>query len=131
MRDINLPQTYTLILPFPPSQNGYYRSIPMGKSTRQIISKKGREFRDSVELRVALARANGDIKETLTGRLRVAMWLDPPDRRKRDLDNYLKAALDGMTKAGVWVDDEQIDQLEIYRGLVEKPGQVVVNIQEI
>jgi Holliday junction resolvase RusA-like endonuclease len=33
------------------------------------------------------------------------------NRRSGDVDNFSKAALDGMTKAGVWLDDALVDEL--------------------
>ena len=33
--------------------------------------------------------------------------------------------------AGVYVDDNQIDDLRIIRGHVEKPGQLEITIQEL
>ena len=36
-----------------------------------------------------------------------------PDNRKRDLDNLLKAALDGMAKGLIYEDDAQIKDLSI------------------
>ena len=36
-----------------------------------------------------------------------------PDNRKRDLDNLLKAALDGMAKGMIYEDDAQIKDLRI------------------
>lgn len=69
---------------------------------------------------------------TITQRMKVALVLSPPDKRKRDLDNYLKATLDAMTHAGVFVDDSQIDALSIERGEVEpRFGGVVVSINLI
>ena len=38
----------TLSLPFPPSTNHYWRSVPVGKFVKVCISKKGREFSDQV-----------------------------------------------------------------------------------
>ena len=52
----------------------------------------------------------------------------PPDRRKRDIDGYLKALLDSLTHAGVWLDDEQVDSIYITRGEVVKGGKAVVEI---
>jgi crossover junction endodeoxyribonuclease RusA len=37
-----------------------------------------------------------------------------PDKRRRDLDNLLKATLDACTAAGVWQDDCNIVDLRIY-----------------
>jgi len=54
----------------------------------------------------------------------------PPDKRKRDLDNILKALLDAM-QGSLYEDDSQIDQLLIKRGDVIKGGKVRVTIEEI
>ncbi len=49
-------------------------------------------------------------------KLHVEIIFYPPDKRLRDLDNYLKALLDAITLTGFWTDDSIIDQLVIYRG---------------
>jgi crossover junction endodeoxyribonuclease RusA len=87
-----------LTLPFPPSVNTYWRNIGRG---RTIISKRGRQYRDDVVGHVA-AHPKADM---LADRLHVAITLHPPDNRRRDVDNYLKAPLDALTHAGVWADD--------------------------
>jgi len=114
-----------LELPFPPSLNHYWRSVVMGRSARVLISAAGRKYREAVTGHVLAARAN----RMLTGRLSVRVDLSPPDRRKRDLDNYAKGLLDALTHAGVWADDEQIDRLVLARGAVCKGGRAVVAIE--
>lgn len=52
-------------------------------------------------------------KERLEGELSVSLQLVPPDRRKRDIDNYNKALLDALTHSGLWSDDSQIKSLAI------------------
>jgi Holliday junction resolvase RusA-like endonuclease len=42
----------------------------------------------------------------------------------------MKALLDALTLAEVWEDDSQIDQLLIYRGVVDKHAGVSVRIGE-
>jgi len=37
----------------------------------------------------------------------------PPDRRKRDLDNILKAVFDGIESAGIINDDSQVRRLRV------------------
>jgi crossover junction endodeoxyribonuclease RusA len=57
--------------------------------------------------------------------------LYPPDRRTRDLDNAGKAIFDSLKHAGVYVDDEQIDDLRFLRREVRKPGIVMVTLETI
>jgi crossover junction endodeoxyribonuclease RusA len=47
------------------------------------------------------------------------------------LDNVLKAANDALTHAGVWLDDEQIDELTVIRREKVKGGKMIVEINEI
>lgn len=98
-------------LPFPPSLNTYYRTF-MG---RILISKDGREYRKRVAQLMFLDRARES-----HGRLAVEIRAYPPDKRRRDLDNMMKAALDALTHAGAWGDDSQIDDLRIVRCATDK-----------
>ena len=52
----------------------------------------------------------------------------PPDKRRRDLDNILKALLDSLVHAGVLIDDEIIDELHIIRLPPAAPGTVFITI---
>lgn len=49
-------------------------------------------------------------------RLKVDIIAYPPDKRRRDLDNLLKAPQDSLQHAGVFHDDSQIADLRIRRG---------------
>ena len=109
-------------LPWPPSVNHYWRSVP-GKGV--LISEEGRFYRAEVADQVLIQRAG----KRLAGRLRVNIQAYPPDRRRRDLDNMLKAILDSLTHAGVWLDDQQIDDLRIVRR--DLGGRVVVGVSEV
>ena len=82
-----------LTLPFPPSVNGYWRNI----NGRTLISAKGRAYKKAVARLVQWNHA----ANKLQGRLVVLVALHPPDRRKRDIDNSMKALLDSMQAAGV------------------------------
>ena len=112
-----------LLLPWPPTVNSYYVKTRNGI----FISKSGRKYRD------ALAESVNEQLGAfcaLTSSLLVEVELYPPDRRKRDLDNYMKALLDACTKAGFWEDDSLIDQLFIYRGEVTRSGLVILKVGE-
>ncbi|MDZ7868809.1 MAG: RusA family crossover junction endodeoxyribonuclease [Rheinheimera sp.] len=128
----------SLTLPLPPSLNSYWRSTATnaGCLTRSVrttrthspikvyISQKGQAFRTEVIAAVLQARAN----KKLTGRLQVDLIIHPADRRVQDIDNRIKATLDALTHAGVYVDDSQIDRLIVCRGEIIKGGKCQVLI---
>lgn len=112
-----------LDLPWPPSVNTYWRHITRGKlAGRHLISEKGRAYRTAVQ--AAVLDAFRRVPEPMPGRLAVEIYAHPPDRRTRDLDNLPKALLDGLSHAGLWADDGQIDRLLIVRESVVKQGAV-------
>jgi crossover junction endodeoxyribonuclease RusA len=49
----------------------------------------------------------------------IKMEIQPPDRRKRDIDNIPKIVLDSLQGAGCFDDDSQIVELH----LIKKPSQ--------
>lgn len=112
-----------LLLPWPPTVNSYYVKTRNGV----FISKKGRLYRDSLAESV---KEQLGVWDALDEPLLVEVELYPPDRRRRDLDNYMKALLDACTKAGFWSDDSLIDQLFIYRGSTTSGGLVVIKVGE-
>lgn len=117
----------TIALPFPPSVNHYWRSVTMGKRKAVLISKPGREFAGAVAGSVSRLRL-----QTLQGPVAVAVLLCPPDKRRRDLDNFGgKALLDALTKAKVWSDDSQVVRLSMEWGPRVKGGRAVVRIAAV
>ena len=96
----------TLTLPWPPSVNKYWRTF----QGRMIISAEGRAYRKAVADQVLIQRG----AKHYAGKLRVVIEAYRPDNRRRDLDNLLKAVLDGCTHAGVWEDDSNVVDLRIY-----------------
>jgi len=114
----------TATLPWPPSTNRYWRN----NRGRTHISNKGRQYRKDAE--AALLAQFGQVVE-LRGSLAVSILAVMPDRRKRDLDNLLKATLDAITHSGFWQDDSQVDELTIVRGPVVRGGSLRVTIKEL
>lgn len=117
----------TLTLPFPPSVNHYWRHCAQGRSgnVRVYITTKGREFREQV---CRIVRGKG-LAIGLDAPLAVSIVLRPPDRMRRDLDNYGgKALLDAITKSGLWLDDSQVRELNIKWGSVIKGGETQIQI---
>ena len=109
-------------LPFPPSVNSYWRTF----QGRMIISAAGRSYRKAVQDAVILQKAN----KQLGGKLRVVIEAFRPDNRIRDLDNLLKASLDGLTHAGVYLDDSQISDLRIFWA-EEKGGKLFIYLEKL
>jgi crossover junction endodeoxyribonuclease RusA len=113
-------QVLIIDLPFPNSTNTHWR-VARG---RHYISPKGVAFRQAVEVS---ARLHGE--KAPDGRLQVGVMLYPPDKRKRDIDNYgAKSLLDALTFAGLIEDDSLIDRLVIERGPIVKGGKCRVYI---
>jgi len=67
----------------------------------------------------------------LQGALAMTIELCPPDRRRRDVDNFDKAILDSLTAAGVWGDDSQVIDRRTVFGDVIRGGQAICTISEV
>ncbi len=111
-----------LDLPYPPTVNTYWRA----NGVRRFIAKRGVLFRSQVAEIVSEAQQG-----SIDGRLSVFVALYPPDKRKRDIDNVLKALLDALSHAGAYEDDSQIDRLEVMRHQVIKGGKCSVVIVRV
>lgn len=113
----------TIELPWPPSVNHYWRTW----KGRTLISREGRDYRQVV-LRLLLVH-----KAPKFGQQRIRLDIEacPPDRHRRDLSNTLKATEDALEAAGVYEDDEQIDDLRIRRGEVVKGGRLRIHIESL
>ncbi len=109
-------------LPYPPTVNSYWRTNY--KAGKTYISKKSKEFQSKVFI-----ACMGYL--LIKGKVRVEVDLYPPDRRKRDIDNPMKALLDALTKAKIIEDDSFIDQLKITRKEIVKQGKTVVRIFQL
>ena len=101
-----------LYLGWPPSVNNYYSHTARGT----FIKAGGKQYRRDV-CKAVHEQVPG---LSLSGKLMVEIVCWEPDKRKRDLDNLMKATLDAITHSGLWEDDSQVDQLFIYRGALSK-----------
>lgn len=111
---------YELNLPWPPSVNHCWLHLNWRNSRSVILTKNGKLFRALVERLIREKRDNGKIPEQpLDGALEVKMKLYPPDKRRRDIDNYSKAVFDALTHGGFWKDDSQV-----VRQIIEKHNPV-------
>lgn len=108
-----------LTLPYPPTVNHYYGRTNRGQV---FIKPAGRSYRTNVAALFYKWTPN------MTDRLQVFVAVNPPDKRKRDLDNVCKATLDALQHAGCFKDDNQIDDLRIVRRKPVKGGSIQVQI---
>jgi crossover junction endodeoxyribonuclease RusA len=120
-----------LVLPWPPSVNTVWRTIVIKGAGRTLLSAEGREYRLTVQ-RIAKRVFGLQRVFAKDDRLEIELLACPPDNRRRDLDNILKATLDAITHAGIWHDDSLVDDLRIKRGLVRPAdGLVFVKIRAL
>lgn len=119
--------TINLELPYPPSVNAYwavrkYRGrVGVGKSAAAIA------------WHAAAAAAILEAGRPTAGLAAVRLEITAhPPRRSCDVDNCLKAILDALEAAGVVEDDNQVAEILVRRGPVEKaPGRVVVTVERV
>lgn len=91
-------------IPFPPSANAIWRNA----RGRTYLSQEYKTFLEEV----AAAWRSEPIEGWETNaRYTVTIQLFPATRRKYDVDNRIKPTLDALTKAGAWLDDEQVDDV--------------------
>ena len=115
---------YVFDMPWPPSVNGYWRTF----RSRQIISKRGREYRKYALDVLSWNELQG---ERLAERLSVSIKLHPPTLRKYDCDNFTKAAFDALSHAEFWQDDEQVDKLTVEKCEKVKGGKIMVKVTKL
>ena len=94
----------------PPSVNCLYHN---GACRQMYLTKQHRLFRKVVADAVGQERCPWQFVE-------VDITLTPPDKRRRDIDNYTKGLFDALTHAGFWQDDDIVKILHIR--WAERPG---------
>ncbi len=72
---------YEFVLPWPPTVNTYWRR----RGSQYYISDKGQKYRKDVQQIIRQLRLDIFTKS----RLRITIIAEPPDSRRRDLDNYV------------------------------------------
>jgi crossover junction endodeoxyribonuclease RusA len=93
-----------IILALPPSVNRLWRTTQTG---RMYKSPKYAAWRKTAVQNAILQAGRRKITEPYKLTLEVVR----PDKRKRDLDNLLKAASDCLVEAGI-IDDSQCEHIE-------------------
>jgi len=116
-------KTYRITLPWPPSNNRYYRH----NRGRTHISADGVAYRNAV----AKIIRNSQLNIRTAAPLKIRIECHMPDRRRRDLDNLQKAAFDALTKAGFWLDDCQVIDYRVVKMPIVKGGRLELTITEL
>ncbi len=91
-----------LMLPFPPSVNNLFSG-----RTKRFPSKRYKAWREEAGWALAAQRPLPSFNESVA----ITLSIGRPDRRRRDLDNLLKAPIDILVEFGVLADDQLIDRL--------------------
>lgn len=123
-------EAISLQLPLPPSMNTYWRSWVRPGTTRPMVllSSDGRTFQKDVQA----AWLSIGKPPPMRGRLCMTIMFYAATRRKYDIDNRIKSLQDALAKAGAFEDDNQIDELHVYRGPLDPPhGRCEVTIEPL
>ena len=111
-----------IVLPYPPTLNHFYQ-----RSGKRVFRSK--EYRDFIGRVGWIWKISAPGNWRQEGRIAVNIEVVPPDYRKRDLDNIVKATFDALTRAGAWKDDSQVEALHVRRRSPDKENpRVVVGI---
>lgn len=117
-----------LKLPWPPSVNKYWGH---GRG-RAWVKPEGERYRTKVWFIFRDSPYHDAwYGESECKGFQVHIEAFPPDRRRRDLDNLLKAPLDALENAGVYPDDSMIHDLRIQRCSQVEDGALKVTINAI
>lgn len=114
-------------LPWPPSTNHAYATV----RGRRVKTREAKEYAKIVAawMNTPAGRKARDAWSRDT-RFRVRLEAHPPDRRRRDLANLEKIAVDAAF-AWLQLDDSKIDHLELTRLPPDRPdGRIVLEIRE-
>jgi len=113
---------YCFELPFPPSNNTYYRHV----DNKVVLSKKGRAYKKEVaQLLEALGLAGLQLCDPLICRLELyrgdkkVIW---------DSDNYFKGVYDALSGAKFWLDDSLVVESQARKMPHDGRARVIVRV---
>jgi len=106
------------VLPWPPSVNTWTRC----HRSRAYKSKHWKIYSEGAGAVLGVAG------ETITTPCRAVYRLEPPTRRKYDLDNRAKIIGDCLQEWGILEDDHLIHWLTLYKGPVFPGGRAIVKV---
>ncbi len=107
----------TLHLPFPPTTNNLYVNLRGARGGR-FISKGYKAWKTKAALVIGRQTL-----EPIPGAVMLSIVLGRPDRRARDLSNYIKALEDALVQHKLIQDDSMVQSLSVSWG--STPGATV------
>lgn len=110
-----------LELPYPPSNNRYYRHV----HGKVLLSREGKAYRLET---LARRPPSG---WPVPGRVKLTIEVYPPTMYGQDLDNIPKAICDALQSSNIIVNDQQVDQLIVHRRQKDGTPRVMVTLEEI
>ena len=116
------PKAEIVLDGLPPTVNHAYRKR---KGAGMYMTKDCKAWIDQA---VWQTREQYRKQKPLEGRLAVLVFYRTKSRRRWDIDNRSKSLLDALTHAGVWVDDSQIDHLDIHREIDGEQAKPITKI---
>lgn len=108
-------QTY-LLQTVPPSVNSMYRG------GRRYLTRTGKDTKEAIAWELAAQQP-----DVIEGDVALNVLFYFPDRKKRDIDNCLKALLDCCTGV-LYRDDSQIIELHVYKHIDARNPRTVVQV---
>lgn len=110
-----------LTLPYPPSNNRYYRH----NRGRIHIGTEGRGYR------LAVLEKRPRTGWPLAGKLKMHIDVIPNRSVSQDLDNIPKCICDALQHAGIYANDNQIEHLSIARKPKGGHACVIVTVEPL
>ncbi len=123
-----------LALSLPCPINRRFVPILVMKGGRKIaIQSLSKEYRQKQQTLVdEVWRQLGGKPQPMTRAVQISYTMTPRSKITADCDAYEKALLDGLQKAGVYLDDKQVVQVSKERlPLAVFPGSLAVTITEL
>lgn len=96
-----------LLLPLPPTTNNLFVNNP--RTRGRFPSKAYKAWQGEADRALMTQQP----LPSFAGPVAVVMSIGRPDKRRRDLANYEKAATDQIVKAGVLTDDSLIEKITL------------------
>ncbi len=107
----------------------YYQYLTTNRYRRKYITKKGREYKEAVE---DIFVAYMEDKEMIKGNCKLDIVFYFNNKRKNDLDNFIKPVMDFMSDI-IYEDDKLVVDLRIRKYVIDKhsPSKIIINVEPL